>query len=175
MALKKCKECKKEVSSSAKTCPHCGISNPTTTAGEMVIGFLFVVGMTWAAIHYFGSSSSSDDKAPAAEAPKKVSDAECQKDIQCWMERKLPEASYPCQKAVEKLAKYSAKWTDSTFEFKFDHMRWADQSRGVITYIGDKIQFQNGFGAYQNSIYECTYDPGSKTVINAEARPGKLD
>jgi hypothetical protein len=28
MALVKCKECKKEVSDSAKTCPHCGIKNP---------------------------------------------------------------------------------------------------------------------------------------------------
>ncbi len=28
MALTKCKECKKEVSTSAKTCPHCGVKDP---------------------------------------------------------------------------------------------------------------------------------------------------
>lgn len=28
MALKNCKECGKEVSSSAKKCPHCGVKNP---------------------------------------------------------------------------------------------------------------------------------------------------
>lgn len=28
MALKACRECKKEVSDSAATCPHCGIKNP---------------------------------------------------------------------------------------------------------------------------------------------------
>jgi len=28
MALKKCRECGKEVSSKAKTCPHCGVNNP---------------------------------------------------------------------------------------------------------------------------------------------------
>lgn len=33
MALKKCKECGKEVSTSAKTCPHCGVSNPTKKVG----------------------------------------------------------------------------------------------------------------------------------------------
>ena len=29
MALKKCKECKKEVSTKAKNCPHCGAKKPT--------------------------------------------------------------------------------------------------------------------------------------------------
>ena len=28
MALTNCKECKKEVSTEAKTCPYCGIDNP---------------------------------------------------------------------------------------------------------------------------------------------------
>lgn len=28
MAMKPCRECKKDVSTAAKTCPHCGISNP---------------------------------------------------------------------------------------------------------------------------------------------------
>ncbi|WP_409450394.1 zinc ribbon domain-containing protein, partial [Cedecea neteri] len=34
IALTKCKECKKEVSSSAKTCPHCGVKNPAITAEQ---------------------------------------------------------------------------------------------------------------------------------------------
>jgi hypothetical protein len=172
MALKACKECKKEVSSSAKTCPHCGVSNPAVSSADTIKGLIAVALIGWAIYAYFGSSTSKPDE--VATAPAKPSDAECMKDIQCWMERKLPEASYPCEKAVEKLAKYSVKWTDSTFEFKFDHMRWADQAKGQIIYIGDKVQFQNGFGAYQNSVYECTYDPVSKSVLDVQVRPGKL-
>lgn len=30
MALKKCKECKKEISTQAKRCPHCGAKAKTT-------------------------------------------------------------------------------------------------------------------------------------------------
>jgi hypothetical protein len=172
VALTKCKECKKEVSTSAKTCPHCGVGSPATTNAQAVMGIVLMVAIGWGLYSYFGSSSDSSKTAE----PEKVaiSDAECQKDLQCWMERKLPEASYPCEKAVEGLAKYSSKWTDSTFEFKFDHMRWANKEKGVLIFIGDKIKFQNGFGAYQNSIYECTYDPASKTVLDATAKPGRL-
>lgn len=50
MSLKACRECKKEVSSEAKTCPHCGISGPTKAKGMslgtgclvlVIIGFIF--------------------------------------------------------------------------------------------------------------------------------------
>lgn len=40
MALTKCKECGREVSASAKTCPHCGIQNPGVTAKAMLVGAL---------------------------------------------------------------------------------------------------------------------------------------
>lgn len=38
MALVKCKECKKEVSDNADTCPHCGIKNPGITKKDSLIG-----------------------------------------------------------------------------------------------------------------------------------------
>ena len=36
MALKPCRECKSEVSSKAKTCPQCGISNPAKSGAPLV-------------------------------------------------------------------------------------------------------------------------------------------
>jgi hypothetical protein len=47
MALKKCKECGKDVSSSAKTCPYCGVKNPGVTAKTMVLGILTLLFMGW--------------------------------------------------------------------------------------------------------------------------------
>lgn len=38
MAITKCKECGREVSSRAKTCPHCGIKNPGLGAKELMVG-----------------------------------------------------------------------------------------------------------------------------------------
>tara|TARA_R110002050_G_scaffold228586_1_gene364218 strand:+ start:495 stop:1190 length:696 start_codon:yes stop_codon:yes gene_type:complete len=43
MALKKCKECGHKVSSKAKTCPNCGVTDPTTTASDKALGCLFVI------------------------------------------------------------------------------------------------------------------------------------
>jgi hypothetical protein len=43
MALKPCKECKREVSTDAKACPHCGKKNPTsraTSLGIVLVGVL---------------------------------------------------------------------------------------------------------------------------------------
>ncbi|WP_259578049.1 zinc ribbon domain-containing protein [Shewanella baltica] len=45
MALVKCKECGKDVSTSAKVCPHCGIKSPGVKASDALKGFalIFVV------------------------------------------------------------------------------------------------------------------------------------
>jgi hypothetical protein len=47
MALKPCKECKKEVSVSAKVCPHCGVKDPGITTKELVIGIALLGFFVW--------------------------------------------------------------------------------------------------------------------------------
>lgn len=54
------------------------------------------------------------------------------------------------------------------------HFRWLDEKAGTLTYIGDKIQFQNGFGAWQTHIYECDYNPATESALSVSARPGRL-
>ena len=43
MALKPCKECGHEVSTSAKTCPHCGVGNPAPKEGVSALRLLAFV------------------------------------------------------------------------------------------------------------------------------------
>lgn len=66
MALKPCRECKKDVSTEAKTCPHCGVSAPTkqppSKLGWVALG-LFAVVCT-AAIA--GSGKRSVEASPVA-------------------------------------------------------------------------------------------------------------
>lgn len=81
---------------------------------------------------------------------------------------------YICQRAVEMLAKYDFKWTDGILEPKFSRYRWKSQKDGRVTYIGDKIKLQNGFGAWQNIIYECDYDPAIKKVTDVRGAPGRI-
>lgn len=177
MALAKCRECKKEVSTKAKTCPYCGISNPGVKPSEMLAGIVGLAFIGFLAYHFIGGSSdeksSPDVTPPVAEAPK-MSDSDCRKDLSCWAEKSLGRAIYPCQKAVEHLANYSVRWVDGTFEMKFDHYRWLDQKAGTVVYIGDKAEFQNGYGAYQRVTYQCSYDPSTEKVTDAVANAGQL-
>ena len=44
--LAQCKDCGKEVSKSAKTCPHCGANKPVESIGVFgVVGFLILLGV----------------------------------------------------------------------------------------------------------------------------------
>lgn len=73
--MKRCRECKKEVSTSAKTCPHCGISNPSGSMSNGLRIFLIVVGIV-VGLNLLGrltgglkpTSSSDRNSAPAVSA-----------------------------------------------------------------------------------------------------------
>jgi Zn finger protein HypA/HybF involved in hydrogenase expression len=63
MAMTKCKECKKEVSSKAATCPHCGIKNPGQKASDAIGGFIMLIVIGWIISLFMGG-----DNKTAAEA-----------------------------------------------------------------------------------------------------------
>jgi len=47
VALKKCKECGKEISTEAKTCPNCGANNCRNNIGCGTVILVIIVGMIW--------------------------------------------------------------------------------------------------------------------------------
>lgn len=171
MALTPCKSCKHKVDTSAKVCPNCGVANPGVTAGQYLIGLLVVVGLIFVGVKT--CSGGGDDK-PQAAAAQAVDDASCKQDLQCWGDKFSISASVYCKEPVTKLGKYSSRWTDSTFETKFSRFRWLNKDAGTLTYIGDKIEFQNGFGAFQKYIYECDFNPEGNLVLSVRAEPGQL-
>ncbi|MCS6258831.1 zinc ribbon domain-containing protein [Shewanella baltica] len=170
MALVKCKECGKEVSKSAKTCPHCGIKDPGLKAGDIWKGIV----VTFFVIFIFSQCSDSDDKPTSVDAKPQVSETECLKTLQCWGEKHSINAAVYCEDPIERLAQYSAEWTDGIGSPKFGYYRWKDQSKGYITYIGDELKLQNGFGAWSNYTYECDFDPKTKSVLDVRVSQGKL-
>lgn len=177
MALKPCKECKKEVSDKANTCPNCGVSSPTTQFSDIVTGWTVIIVVVAALV--YACSPSKDKSSSTADAAilakqKEQADIACKKELSCWGDKHIASASAYCKSPIERLAKYSSKWTDGTFEMKFSRYRWIDESEGTLTYIGDKIQFQNGFGAFQNHIYQCDFDPATERPIDVRASPGTL-
>jgi hypothetical protein len=172
MALKPCKSCKHQIDASAKTCPNCGVSNPGVGVKEQIAGVVFLVIIVFIALKTC-SGGSEEKGSSTAQAPK-VDEATCRKDLKCWAEEKLVSASVYCKAPVESLGKYKAKWTDGTFDMKFSRYRWKNQEQGIVTYIGDKIEYQNGFGAYQPHIYECDFNPATEKVLDVRASPGRL-
>lgn len=59
MAIKKCKECGKEVSSQAKQCPHCGAPQPKSVGIGGILLALFVGYIIYAAMSGGGGSGST--------------------------------------------------------------------------------------------------------------------
>ena len=107
-------------------------------------------------------------------AQKQEEEARCNADLQCLGDKKSIEAKFKCVPYVERLAKNNFEWVDKWYEFKFSRFRWKDQKNLVITYIGDKIKYQNGFGAWVMSVYECDYNVSTQTVMDVRASAGRL-
>lgn len=101
-------------------------------------------------------------------------ESKCRSDLQCWGDKHSISASVACSPYIERLAQYQHEWTGGWLEMKFGRFRWKDQSSGHITFIGDSIKFQNGFGAWQYHIYTCDFDPTTKSVLDVAATPGRL-
>jgi hypothetical protein len=59
MAMKKCKECGKEVSTTAKICPHCGVDNPVFSWN--LIGIVVLGVIIWVGWSFLGGDSKKTD------------------------------------------------------------------------------------------------------------------
>ncbi|MDV0602844.1 hypothetical protein RZO85_24540 [Raoultella ornithinolytica] len=161
MALTKCKECKKEVSASAKTCPHCGVKNPGVGLKGCLVIMLLALG--------FGVYMTARDSGEDSSNPIICSNT----DTQCNFERNLAEASGKCKPLIERSAKYDFEWTDGMFDSIFSHGR-IDAKKDEFTFIGDKVKFANGFNAKTTMTYACTMNLKTKEITDFRISEGKL-
>ena len=138
------------------------------------IGVVVVFFVLWLA-----ATLSNQDKDAAKqheEQPGKPSEKQpCRADdLQCLGDRGSLRAGLYCADRIEKLAKHSVKWTDGAVESKFDRFLWRNKGAGEITYIGNKVEFQNAFGAFTPIIYECDLAGDGKTVLDVRVSEGRL-
>jgi hypothetical protein len=157
-------------------------------AGCLVVGLvlfiLFLVAMNSGdkdAPKQQAANVSEEDRAAIAKkealevAKKQEEEARCNAELQCLGDKKSIEATHTCVPYIEKLAKNSFEWIDKWYEPKFSRFRWKDQKNLVITYLGDKIKYQNGFGAWVLSRYECDYSVSTRAVMDVRASSGRLE
>lgn len=182
MAMTKCKECGADVSKKAKKCPQCGVDNPGVTTKDYIIGGVAVVIILTALVSFFSDDQSEASGGGTGMAVTDLDQAEaqmakeeaCNTDLQCWGEENWSAATNRCAKAIERLAEYEVKWTDSYPDTKLNRRAWLDEEEGTLSYYGDRVQFSNGYGAFQNYMYRCDYDPKTKSVLNLELEPGRI-
>jgi hypothetical protein len=136
----------------------------------MIVGFAWWAGST----HAPAPDTKSDAKQEPTK-PEKISDEECIKDIECWGKRNYVTASVFCQEPIERMAKHSVEWTDRWLQTKVSGWSRVPPAPGAVTYIGDRVKFQNGFGAWSPMIYECDFDPVAQRVLAVRVREGRLE
>lgn len=133
-------------------------------------------GLIWEALtHDADDACFRPEGTAAAEREEKAEANACRNDLSCWSEKHSRAATVQCEPPIESAAQFTMEWTDGWFETRLSHMRWADREAGIVTYIGDSARFQNGFGAWQNVIYECDFDTINEVVVGIEVRPGRLN
>lgn len=118
--------------------------------------------------------AAADTAEPETDTAQEISDAECRLTLECWGERHSLRAGILCDDHVANLARNNYEWTDGWLEPKFSHYRWKDRAAGEITYVGDKIRFQNGFGAWIIHTYECDLSGDGQTPLAVRAEPGQM-
>lgn len=110
---------------------------------------------------------ASQDAALAAEKERqeKEEEAKCLDDAYCYAS-KHKAGDYICKVAVENSAQYQFKWTDGITEPKFSSYNWYDKNRKLVTLYGSRAQAQNGFGAFKNVEYSCTFNADTGEVLS---------
>ncbi|HCD5021772.1 TPA: hypothetical protein NBS73_005467, partial [Klebsiella pneumoniae] len=112
------------------------------------------------------AEKASQDAVLAAEKERqaKEEEAKCLDDAHCYAS-KHKAGDYICKVAVENSAQYQFKWTDGITEPKFSSYSWYDKSRKLVTLYGHRAQAQNGFGAFKNIEYSCTFNADTGEVL----------
>jgi hypothetical protein len=125
MALQKCKECGKEISSDAKTCPQCGKPQPKRSPwGCAIIAVIFLFIMISALSN---QTPSTPDTPPAGSDPASATDAQIYREFEICMnsakkqigDNKL-EARRVAAGCMMQLEKYGKKRAKKAFDLYYD-------------------------------------------------------
>jgi hypothetical protein len=99
-------------------------------------------------------------------------DPACVADVSCWAKRHLQEASRVCSAAVEQQARFDFRWEASRPD-RFTSAIMHNNGR-QISFIGDALKLQNGFGAWLTYSYNCRYDVGTQAVVAVQVTEGRM-
>jgi hypothetical protein len=180
MALKPCRECGKQVSSSADFCPYCGVRYPAADNPVLAdtnsnnrghhkgcltpIGVIFfiVVGLAIVGSLVNNTNNPSSSKVlPCKYDWTKCSDnSDLVNHYTHWSDIQVA-----CQIEAEKRAKYGTpKWPWLPFGSFYTGTSYITSGKAIA--IEKDAQFQNGFGAMAHATVICFYDLNTNQVVD---------
>jgi RNA polymerase subunit RPABC4/transcription elongation factor Spt4 len=161
MALKACKECGKEISTTAQVCPHCGKKKSSLGCGGIIV-VLFIIAIIAGII---GTQQSEEKKTNemSVENTRRVAltpEQRKQEDAEAAREGKLSAASALCYSTL------TASLHDPG-SAKLDAMSgWhtKEQKDGTIR-VQPSGRAKNAFGAYVYGVWDCVVREQNKTYV----------
>jgi DNA-directed RNA polymerase subunit RPC12/RpoP len=144
MALTKCKECGKEVSSSAKKCPHCGVKNLSVTGRQQAIGCLVFIVLVLVCYFWMKSclNTSIAPSGTGTSTPKtyeEVRKERLQEHFSAW------DGSH---RGLTEMIKKSMNDPDS-----YEHVETVYWDKGDHLIVKTTFRGKNAFGAFvKNSV-----------------------
>ncbi len=144
-----------------------------STKKEASKGAQVLVGACWIIAIAFGAATCYTST-PSDQGSTTAAAAECRTDLQCWGEKHLNAASVRCKAPIENVYESASKWTGGLMGPTFKRYRWHSEDAGIVTYVGDQIQYPIAPETWLPFIYECDYDPASERVLATRATPGRL-
>ena len=175
MTIINCRECKKEVSNQAQTCPHCGIERPEIAEPSKwlvrfvnftkwsMLAFACFIAVLW--LVPSPEPNEAPNKQEQVETPEQLSAklAECRKNDECWLDEHRFDAQFVCKKSAESRARVDIQWLDdmnlfNPTEYTPFHYKSAVLDDGTIILWGNALKAKNEYGAWERMEYSCEYN-----------------
>lgn len=159
MALVTCKECKKEFSSDAKACPHCGKRRTSLTTKLFAGVFVFVGVMAfWGMIQ--GQKASEEAAQKKAEQRAALTpEQRLAEDAAKAKEEKLSAARGACLITLKQsLNDPGSAEIGSTSQWYVE-----ERKNGTIL-VQPTARAKNAFGAYIQGAWDCVVKPEGKNI-----------
>jgi hypothetical protein len=170
MALKPCRECGLDVSTSAKTCPHCGVRSPTWKAAPRWIRWGFVAVVVGLLMWVAPANRSSTPQVPkiadcSSDWTKCSDNADLVNNYSNWTH-----VQASCKVEASRQARYGTPvWPWGVFGSFYKGNTYI--TSGTAIAVEPDAQFQNGFGAMVHSQVTCTYDLRAERVLSVDILP----
>lgn len=169
MSTKQCPSCGGAVSPQASVCPHCG--HPLKRAKGQIGCFGVVVVCIIGYAIYRVLAGAADVAATATTASASTTCAAS--DAQCVFADLSVRGAPACRRAIEQQAQYDVKWSDGILHPMFDTGAWGGSEHASMILSGDRVQMQNGFGAWKPMQYYCKVNVTSGVVEQVEIVAGR--